>query len=215
MSLYVDSADRAEVLDLLACGAVAGVTTNPILLSRAGLGPGGIAAFVEDALAAGAGRVFVQAIGLDAHALAASGRRAAAIDGRVVVKVPCTSPGVTAARSLVDLGVPVLLTAVFHPAQALLAAAVGATWVAPYVGRISDAGRDGVAQVDLMQRALAGSDVRVLAASIRSLDDAAALAAAAVTDFALNPALCRKLLDDELSVAAALTFEEASAASPP
>ncbi|MBN8883272.1 MAG: hypothetical protein J0H73_13275, partial [Salana multivorans] len=131
----------------------------------------------------------------------------------VVVKLPATTPGLTAARRLTGRGVPVLVTAVYHASQAVLADAAGASGIAPYVGRMDDLGLDGVAQTRMLHEALAasGRGCRVLAASVRTLDQVAELSAAGVGDLTLSVALCDALLDQEHSVAAAARFERDAA----
>ena len=207
--LYIDSADRAAVERLLDTGLFAGVTTHPTILLRAGLGAADAPAVHAWAVAAGAGTVYLQAVGAGADDLAAHGLRLRDLGDDVVVKLPATAPGLTAARRLTGRGVPVLLTAVYHASQAVLADAAGAAGIAPYVGRMDDLGLDGVAQTRALHEALtaSGRGCRVLAASVRTLDQAAALSAAGIPDLTLSVPLCNALLDQGASVAAAAQFE--------
>jgi transaldolase len=134
--------------------------------------------------------------------------------GPLTVKVPATAAGLSAAGTLVRDGAQVLLTAVYHPVQALMARDCGIQGVAPYVGRMTDAGRAGVESVIAMQQAIGTEPTRILAASLRSADDIARLAAAGVPDFTLGGALARSVLDDELTRAAVDEFESATARRP-
>lgn len=213
--LYIDSADTEAITRFLATGAFAGVTTNPTVLLRAGRRSRDLAEMITVARDHGAHRIFLQAVGADAPSLLEHGRTLRALGEDVVVKLPATSPGLTASARLAEDGVPVLLTAVYDAAQALLADAVGASWIAPYVGRIDDLGGDGVQETIAVHDALRtrGSSCRVLAASIRTLPQLGALAAAGVPDFTLSAPLCTELLDPEASVAAAEQFEIDSRAS--
>ncbi len=215
MALYVDSADREAAGPLLSTGLFAGVTTNPTLLARAGLTQADLPDVRAWAVGEGARTLFAQTRGTTVEAIVSNGRELAALGDDVVVKVPATRAGLTAARLLGDAGTPVLITAVHHPAQGLAARAAGARFIAPYVGRMTDQGRDGVAAAIAVHQVLAGSGVRVLVASLRSLDDVATLAAAGVPDFALNPALAGALLADELTDAAAADFEAVALAGGP
>ncbi len=229
--LYIDSADRPAVERLLATGLFAGVTTNPTILNRAGLDVDDSPDVYAWLAGAGAGTVFFQAVGTDPDALAEHGRELRGLGANVVVKLPATAPGLTAARRLTREGTPVLVTAVYHASQALSACAAGAEWIAPYVGRMSDLGRDGVAEAVAMHaitRAAGGHAVggtpalgtaaaeadapdaggcRVIAASLRDVDQVARLAAGGVPDFTLSVALCDALLADPLTVQAAADFE--------
>jgi transaldolase len=60
------------------------------------------------------------------------------------VKVPFTKAGVQACKTLSSEGTRVNVTLVFSPAQALLAAKVGATYVSPFVGRLDDIATSGM-----------------------------------------------------------------------
>ncbi|MBE9926438.1 transaldolase [Cellulosimicrobium cellulans] len=207
--LYIDSADRDQVERLLATGLFAGVTTNPTILRRAGLTVDDVPTVLRWARAAGAGTVFLQAVGPDETALEAHGRQLADLGPDVVVKLPATRDGLAVSRRLTREGVPVLVTAVYHASQALVADAAGAGWIAPYVGRMSDLGLDGVAQTADLHAALraSGQGCRVLAASLRDTAQVAALAARGIEDLTLSTALCAALLENPDTVAAAAQFE--------
>src|SRR5947207_10980186 len=66
-------------------------------------------------------------------------------------------------------GIPVNVTLVFSPAQAILAAEIGATYVSPFLGRLDDVGDDGMFALreicEIYQ--VQGYDTLVLAASLR------------------------------------------------
>lgn len=116
-----------------------------------------------------------------------------------------------AAARLVNQGVEVLLTAVYRPAQMLAACAIGARYVAPYVGRMTDTGTaDAVGATVAMQQIAdrAGASTLVLAASLRTVDDVTALAVGGVRAFTLSPAVAWQVLTDERSQAATDVFED-------
>lgn len=211
---YVDSADLDDATPLLGSGLFAGLTTNPTLLQRTGIGNAGIPQVVERARSAGAGTIFVQAWGAQVDELVQRGRWIRGLGDDVVVKVPVTTAGLEATARLSSEGVPVLVTAVYRTSQVLPVLAAGATYIAPYLGRMNDAGRDGLAEIGTMQRIIdaSGSALRVLVASLRSADDVVALAQLGVTDFTLAPAVWAGLAEDPLTTAAVEVFETASAA---
>ena len=205
--LFVDSADEAAVASLLEIGLVDGVTTNPTILRRAGTGPADIPRLHAAWTMAGRRRLFFQAWGADRAAMLACGRRLAALGSDVTVKVPATQVGFAVARSLIEEGIPVLITAVYSTAQAIAAAAVGAEFIAPYLGRLDDAGRDGLAEITAMQEALHATGTSVLAASLRTPDAIVALAQRGVRSFTAAPDVIWALLHNETSDAAAEQFE--------
>jgi transaldolase len=210
VALYIDSADRDLIAAVWRSGVFAGVTTNPTILDRAGLGQRDVPALYTWLADLGVGRVYVQVLGRTRDDMLRSAEEIRAL-GPVSVKVPATADGYAAAAELVRDGADVLLTAVYHPVQALMARDCGIQGIAPYVGRMTDAGRDGVASVIAMQQAIGSEPTRVLAASLRSPDDVARLAAAGVPDFTFGGPLARAVLDDELTHAAVDEFEAAAA----
>lgn len=206
MKLYLDTADLEAARPLLRTGLFAGVTTNPLILDRAGLDQSHVPRLVGELTEAGARRVFVQTTRSTVDDLVAEGRKIATLGEHVVAKVPATRAGFAATRRLSDAGVPVLVTVVYHARQALLAQAAGVWGIAPYVGRMTDAGRDGLAQVRAMQQILADSDVRVLAASIRSTDVVCDLAALGIHSVTVSTPVADELFEDELTTQAVEEF---------
>ena len=210
MALYLDSADRRLIGDLWRTGVFAGVTTNPTILARSGLGQRDLPELYAWLTDLGVRTVYMQVLGRTRAEMLRSAEEIRSL-GPVTVKVPATADGFAAARALVADGAQVLLTAVYHPVQALMARDCGIQGVAPYVGRMSDAGRNGVESVIAMQQAIGSAPTRILAASLRSADDVARLAAAGVPDFTLGGVLAQSVLDDDLTRKAVEEFETAAA----
>ena len=209
IKLYLDTADRAAAEPLLATGLFAGLTTNPTILRRAGLTVAAIPEIYKWATAAGAPEVFFQAWGDD---LVGKGHELRELGEEVVVKVTASLSGSSACAALSAEGIPTLLTAVYAPGQAMIAAAAGAAYVAPYLGRMIDSGRDGPGDVLAMQRLLAGTSTKILLASIRDVPSMVSLAGAGVECFTFSPAVAHEFFADELTAAAVADFEEAAAA---
>ena len=212
LSLYVDTAVREDAAPLLDLGIFRGVTTNPLLLQRAGLGHADLAALVKGAGDRGVDEVFCQAWGERPEDLVACGERLHGYDGKVVVKVAATRAGTQAAATLARSGIPVLMTAVYSAPQAVLAAAAGCAYIAPYLGRMGDAGRPAHQEVLGMHRLLTavGAPARVLVASVRNPADVVTLAQEGVECFALPPAVAAAFFTDPLTRAAAEAFEQAA-----
>lgn len=212
LQLLLDCADPAAWQSWLPSGLFHGVTTNPTLLRRAGQ-PCTLAhlqGLAHQALSLGAREVHLQTWGDDPDTATARGLALARIDPtRVLVKVPVTREGTETARRLIAEGVAVTFTACYEVHQVLIAAALGARYIAPYLGRIGDGGRDGHATLIAMQRCLAGigSGTRLLVASLRSPEDLSPLAAAGMDTFTLGPDLAAALFASEATAAAAAQFE--------
>jgi TalC/MipB family fructose-6-phosphate aldolase len=209
--LYLDTADRAAAEDLLATGLFAGLTTNPTILQRSGLGVADAPRVYEWAIAAGAREVFFQAWGEDAATLVERGERLRALGPEVVVKLVASRAGSAACATLAARGIATLLTAVYAPGQAVVAAAAGATYIAPYLGRLDDAGRDGLADITAMHEVLAttASATKVLAASLREVASVVALARRGIDCFTMAPAVAEAFFLEPLTAEADAAFEEA------
>lgn len=212
LRLLLDSADPVAWADWLPSGLFHGVTTNPTLLRRAAR-PCRLEELERltcEALDWGMQEIHLQAWGGDAEALTTCGDRLAALaPGRVLVKLPITRAGAEAARHLIATGVPVTFTACYAVPQVLVAAALGARYIAPYLGRIGDLGRDGHADLIAMQQALdgVGATTRLLVASLRHPTDLSRLAAAGVGCFTMAPALAADLFAIDPTAEAAAQFE--------
>lgn len=92
--------------------------------------------------------------------------------GEFCVKIPICEEGLKATMELKKLGIKVLMTAIFTPAQALIAAKAGADFVAPYVNRLDNIIGDGCEVVTeiVNQFDLFGMDCKVLAASFKNAE---------------------------------------------
>ena len=211
MRLFLDTAERSTAESLLATGLFYGLTTNPTILQRASQGIADLEEIYRWATDAGAREVFFQAWGEDAPNLFERGLWMLCLRRVVVVKFVATRAGSTACAALAARGASTLLTAIYDPGQAIVAAAAGATYIAPYLGRLNDAGREGIAEVVAMHEVLVatGSTTKVLLASIRSVPDMVALARHGVDCFTRAPAVAEQFFMEPTTAEAARTFEDA------
>ncbi|MEL7140839.1 MAG: transaldolase family protein [Cyanobacteria bacterium J06643_4] len=213
LRLYLDTADVSAWQTWLPTGMFYGVTCNPLILQRSHIPcePKTLIALAKQAFDLGAQEVHLQAWGESVAQLLQIGQQLGSADSRIFVKLPATQNGTTAASELIRLGIPVTLTAVYAVPQVLIAAAIGASYVAPYLGRINDAGGDGRQTVATMQQALNGvrSQTRILTASIRDIEDISALAAQGVDTFTFSVAIAQAFFDVPATKAATAAFENA------
>lgn len=208
---YADSADVEAVSELLRDGLVHGVTTNPTILERGGRSVNDIPELYARWKSEGAKEIFFQTWGATTAELLAHADDILALGDRAVVKVPATRTGFAAASALVRSGASVLVTAVYSPAQALAAATLGVRYIAPYLGRLNDAGRDGLAEISTMQGLIVGSGTDVLAASLRSPFDLVDLALHGVPYFTAAPPVLLAALQHDVSDSSSDEFEAAVA----
>lgn len=167
MKFFVDTADLEEIRDLAASGLLDGVTTNPSLVAKTGQN---FIDVVKQICEVVPGPVSAEVTATDHATMVKEGRKLAKIAKNVTVKVPLTPDGLRACRALRDDGTMVNVTLCFSPAQAILAAKAGASFVSPFVGRLDDIGEDGMGLIrDICEiyRHYDAFTTEVLVASIR------------------------------------------------
>ena len=98
------------------------------------------------------------------------GKKLAAIDPHIVVKVTMIKDGVKAIKWFTDHGIKTNCTLVFSAGQAILAAKAGATYVSPFIDSIDDASWNGVELIGQIAHIYSsqGFETQILAASIRT-----------------------------------------------
>src|SRR4029450_6346849 len=138
MKLFVDTGNIKDIETLATLGIIDGVTTNPSLLAKE---PGDYRDNLKKICQIVKGPVSGEVTATDFAGMMQQGHDLAKIDAHMVVKVPLTRDGIKACKALSGEGIRVNVTLCFSPAQALLAAKVGASFISPFVGR-----RDGVAR---------------------------------------------------------------------
>ena len=166
MKIFIDSADLTEIRDAAAMGVIDGVTTNPSLVAKAGRP---LETIVREICEVVDGPISAEVISTDYAGIVREGKQLSTIHPNVVVKVPLIADGIRAVRTLTGEGIRTNVTLCFSAPQALLAAKAGATYISPFLGRIDDAGGDGldlVSQIVTIYNNYA-YETEVLAASIR------------------------------------------------
>jgi transaldolase len=199
MKFFVDTADVGEIRSLAEAGLVDGVTTNPSLIAKSGRP---ISEIIAAICAISPGPVSAEVTATDPEGMLAEGRYLRRIAPNVAVKVPLTEAGLRTCRALTKEGAMVNVTLCFSPAQALLAAKAGATFISPFVGRLDDVAHDGmqlVADIVAIYRNYPQYRTEVLVASVRHpmhLVQAAKIGAHVAT---LPPSVIRQLLKHPLT----------------
>ncbi len=199
MKFFIDTANVKEIREAASLGVVDGVTTNPSLIAKEGRD---FKQVIEEICSIVDGPISAEAVSLEADKMVAEGEGLAKIHKNVVVKLPLTKDGLKATKKLAEKGIKVNLTLVFSPAQALLAAKVGAAYVSPFVGRLDDISHYGM---DLVRQIVTiyqnyGYDTEVIVASVRNplhvLDAALAGAHISTIPFSVIDQLVKHPLTD-------------------
>lgn len=166
MRIFLDTANIDDIRRGAAMGVVDGVTTNPSLVAAEGVEYRDRVLEICDVVD---GPISAETISETADELVEEGRRIASWHENVVVKVAMSEAGLAAISRLSAEGISTNCTLVFSANQALLAARAGATLISPFIGRIDDAGQDGMEvvreSVQIMETYHLPS--QILAASVR------------------------------------------------
>ncbi len=167
--LYLDSADALQIANLNQSLPVFGVTTNPSILAKAGLGVNQVLPALAKALG-GHARFHVQVVSKTAEDMLAEAIKLHALPYDIVVKVPTTRIGLAAIKLMKAQGITVLATAIYSVQQGFFAALCGADYLAPYVNRIDAMGANGIAVVADLQKLInqQGLSTKLLPASFKN-----------------------------------------------
>ncbi|HEU5139178.1 MAG TPA: fructose-6-phosphate aldolase [Bacillales bacterium] len=166
MKFFIDTANLEQIREANDLGILAGVTTNPSLVSKEG------ADFhqrLREITSIVSGSVSAEVVSEKAEDMIEEGKQLAAIAPNITVKVPMTLEGLKAVKAFKDLEIETNVTLVFSANQALLAARAGATYVSPFLGRLDDIGQDGLALITQIAEIfdVHGIETQIIAASIR------------------------------------------------
>ena len=170
MKIFLDTANVDEIRQGARFGVVKGVTTNPSLAAKEGVGE--LEAYkttVQEIASIIDGPISVEVISADVEGMITEGKDIVSWIPNPWVKLPSTPAGFEAMKVLSDENIRINQTLCFSVNQALLGAHAGATAVSPFVGRLDDIGHDGMALVEEIVSIFKhyGIKTQVLAASIR------------------------------------------------
>jgi len=212
MKFYLDSADASQWTLPAGCPPVQGVTTNPTLFMQAGL-PVSLMGYSRLVAQAGEARIPELMLQLPRADVGEAAQwlevlLPAAVQSRVrlTIKLPCHPDWQPVLREVQAWGVPTLLTGLSNPMQLLWARAQGAHFVAPYVGRLQDDGRDVWSLIEACV-AVQADGLQLLAASIKSADVLSRLIAVGAHAVTVRPDFAASLATDPLTMAAMAQFD--------
>ncbi|CRX39115.1 transaldolase family protein [Estrella lausannensis] len=193
MEIWIDSLDEGIISAFKDLGLLHGVTTNPSILSKSTMDPRGV---ISKLLEIQDGPVAVQVMGETKEVIIQEASILKEISDRVLPKIPVVPEGVAAMQVLRDNATSALGTAVLSFRQSFLAISGGFTYIAPYIGRFVDEGKDPASLLNFLVK-LKGSfrsDAKIMAAGIRSLDHLFLSAELGVDAATLPESVARQLL---------------------
>jgi transaldolase len=170
MKFFIDTANLQEIQEAQDLGVLDGVTTNPSLMAKEGIsGKENVLNHYKAICQIVEGDVSAEVIATDYEGMIAEGELLAALDPKIVVKIPMIKDGIKAIKYFSEKGIKTNCTLIFSAGQALLAAKAGASYVSPFVGRLDDISFDGTALIEQIRTIYDnyGFETEILAASIR------------------------------------------------
>lgn len=206
MTIFLDSAIISEAQAVAQFGWVGGITTNPVLLAKSDLAP-------EETLRKLAfltsGPVFYQLTATTVTTMISEAERAKDILGsQLVLKIPPTAAGFTATTEL-SSSIPCCITALYAPSQVMVAEAAGARYAIVYYHRLLETlPTDGKRLLGEMIAVLKNSQTELVAASIKSSEEAVAARCAGIPHLTLPFAVLTALMTNDLSDQAINNFNQ-------
>lgn len=169
MEIWIDSLDEKILFSFKEMGLLHGITTNPSILSRS---PGNPKDLIVRMLGIQEGPVAVQVMGDTQEAILKEVLSLESLSKRILPKIPVIPEGVAAMNVLKEKRIEALGTAVLSFRQSFLAVSGGFTYIAPYIGRFADEGKDPSTLLTFLLKLKESfrSETKIMAAGIRSLD---------------------------------------------
>lgn len=170
MKFFIDTASLKEIQEAQDLGVLDGVTTNPSLMAKEGIGgEENVKKHYKAICEIVDGDVSAEVISTDFEGIIREGEELVKLDDQIVVKVPMIKDGVKAIKYFSERGIRTNCTLVFSAGQALLAAKAGATYVSPFIGRLDDISTDGLGLIEDIRTIYDnyGYETEILAASVR------------------------------------------------
>jgi len=166
MKIFLDTANIDSIKKFVDMGIVDGITTNPSLISREKGHPEDI---MKEIVKIVKGPVNLEVVGTKTEEMIEEGMRLKKFGENVVVKVPMTMDGLKAVRKFAENKIRTNVTLIFSSNQGLLAAKAGASYVSPFIGRLDDAGQEGMIVINEIVQVFSnyGYQSEVLVASVR------------------------------------------------
>ena len=207
LEIYLDTADLAQIQRLHPILPLRGITTNPSILAKGGLGINTLLPELT-ALMGTHARFHVQVLSETVEAIVAEARQLHALPYDIVVKIPAHAAGLAAIKILKQDDMPILATAIYNSQQGMLAALQGADYLAPYLNRIDNLGFDGLGVVNDLQQFIEtqGLPCRLLVASFKNVQQVLEVLRLGVGAITLPAEIAWQILDTPLTDKAVQQF---------
>ena len=208
MDFYIDSAKMEEIENAISFGYIQGVTTNPTLLKQAEIWKEfkSLNEFYSKIMKVCDGEVFAQLPSQNYENVLRELKNLD--DSRLVFKVPAIPGGIKTAIRLMDMGYSVCATAVYTSSQAAMWSSIDVDYVAIYVNRMEKRGFNTKENIASILNVLSNSRTKVLAASVKTVEQLSYLMDLKVEHITLGYELIRAIPKCDFSVEDVKTFDD-------
>tara|TARA_B100000700_G_scaffold61060_1_gene66836 strand:+ start:1725 stop:2381 length:657 start_codon:yes stop_codon:yes gene_type:complete len=199
MEFFLDTADVDSIRELSETGLIDGVTTNPSLVAKSGKD---FFTILKDISKIVSGPISAEVTALESDGMVAEGEKLAKIAKNIVIKLPLTQEGLKACTKLTKKKIKTNVTLCFSPAQALIAAKSGATYISPFVGRLDDIGENGMELIKKIKDIYSNYpklNTKILVASVRNMEHVAQAAIIGADVVTLPPKILEELYEHPLT----------------
>ena len=199
MEFFLDTADVDSIRELSETGLIDGVTTNPSLVAKSGKD---FFTILKDISKIVSGPISAEVTALESDGMIAEGEKLAKIAKNIVIKLPLTQEGLKACTKLTKKKIKTNVTLCFSPAQALIAAKSGATYISPFVGRLDDIGENGMELIQKIKDIYSNYpklNTKILVASVRNMEHVAQAAIIGADVVTLPPKILEELYEHPLT----------------
>ncbi len=210
MEYILDTANLADIRHCNEFYPLAGVTTNPSIIAKEKRDFWAIIRDIRDIIGPDK-LLFAQTVQTEASKMVEEAKLMnEKSGGEFCVKIPIGEEGLKAAMALKKLGIKVLMTAIFTPAQALIAAKAGADYVAPYVNRLDNIIGDGTEVVAQIAEQFAIHDLpcKVLAASFKTAEQVHKCASVGCQCVTVSADILKAVISHPMTDAAVAGFQK-------
>lgn len=167
VKIFLDTANVAEVKQLISTHLIDGITTNP---SNISLEKNNIKeALLELCNLLKKGQVNIEVTEQEPEKVYKQAHEIAKLAPNVIVKIPCQGRYFSVIAQLLQEGIAINVTLVFSLIQALAVCKLGVQIISPFIGRIDDSAFDGSLLLYQLREMIDryGFKTAILAASIR------------------------------------------------
>lgn len=209
MKIFLDTSDVDVIRQHCETGLIDGVTTNPTLMMQAGRNPVEVIKEISSLFSEHAS-ISAEVVGDTAEEMVSQAKDYHPINKNITIKVPCSVEGLKACKTLSDKGIPVNVTLIFSPEQAILAAKAGATYVSPFIGRCEDNNIDGIGLLEAINKVYQSKRIstEILSASIRNLNHISESFKAGADIVTLPPSIFEEMYKHDLTDQGIAQFNE-------